>query len=101
MIDRYTQWVPVAIGTLHINLTLDLVTNEEIEQLSTEWKRGRQSTLLTLKLSQLIEAKVNTFNLDQVRGNLKLTKSTTIKPFESIYVSGLSKSRATMRGYML
>ena len=33
--------MPVAIGTLHIYWALDLVTNEEIEELSTEWKIGR------------------------------------------------------------
>ena len=89
--SRCTQRVPVAIGTLHINWALDLVTDEEIEQLSTEWKRGRLSTLLTLTTSQLIEAKINTFNLDQVRGNVKHTKSITLNPFESIHVSRLSK----------
>ena len=60
-------------GTLHIDFALDLVINEEIEQLSTEWKRGRLSTLLTLKLAQLIETKVNTFDLYEVKGNVILS----------------------------
>ena len=93
--SRYTQWVPMALGTLHIDRTLDLVTDEEIEHLSTVWRRGRLSMLLTIKSSWLMESNAVIFNLDQVRGDVKLTKTIMLKPFESTHVSGLSK----VKGY--
>ena len=67
---RYTHWVPMAIGTLHIDRALDHIKDEEIENFSTEWRRGRLSMLLTLKSSQLVESKAEIFNLDQVRGDV-------------------------------
>ena len=68
------------IGTLHIDRVFDLVTDEEIEKLSTEWKRGRLSTLLMLKLAQLVDAKTKVFDLDKVKGDVKVTKTITLKP---------------------
>ena len=50
--SRYTQLVSTTIGTLHIDRALDLVMDEEIEHLSTEWRRGRLSMLCILKSSQ-------------------------------------------------
>ena len=79
--SRYTQQVPMDIGTLHIDRALDLVTDAEIEHLSKEWRRGRLSMLLTLKSSQLVESKAEIFHLDQMRGDVKPTKTIMLKPF--------------------
>ena len=91
--SRYTQWVPVAIGMSHIDRALELVTDEEIEKLGMEWKRGRLSILLMLKLVQLVDAKTKVFDLDKVPGDVKLTKTITLKHFESTYVSHLSRGK--------
>ena len=91
--SRYTQQVPMAIGTLQIDTALDLETDEEIEKLSVEWKRGSLSTLLTLKSAQLVDAKTQEFDLDRVRADVKLTKTITLKPFESTHIGGLLKGK--------
>ena len=36
----YGDRVPVVVGTLHIDMMLDLATKEELEQLSRAWDRG-------------------------------------------------------------
>ena len=38
--------VPVQMGTLHIGMVIDLITQEEIDVLTRKWKRGRIATLL-------------------------------------------------------
>ena len=36
--STYVQWVPIQLGTLHIDRALDLVRDQELEHLSTKWK---------------------------------------------------------------
>ena len=37
---NYNQMVPITIGTLHIDMFLELATKEELEVISKQWRRG-------------------------------------------------------------
>ena len=87
----YTKRVPVAIGTLHIDLALDLIMEEEIVKLGRAWCRGCLSTLLMLKSDQLITEKDELFDLKQVHDEVRTTMKITLQPLESKYISSMSK----------
>ena len=36
--SAYAQCIPIQLGTLHIDMALDLISDKEIMQLSTKWK---------------------------------------------------------------
>ena len=36
----YGEGVPVAIGTLHIDMVLEVATKEELENIGRKWQRG-------------------------------------------------------------
>ena len=65
-----------------------LATNEERKALPLAWKTVSFSPQTLSKLSVLKEPD---FNLNQVKGKVKLTKVVTIKPFQTIHVSGLTE----------
>ena len=87
------QRVPIWLGTLHINKTLDLVSETEMTNLSRKWKRGRLVTLLASKSIKNGNENSRAFTLDQVKGGIKLTNTVEILAFERILVQGLSKVR--------
>ena len=43
--SAYAQWVPIQLGTLHIDWALDLISEKEITQLSTKWKWSKIASL--------------------------------------------------------
>ena len=50
--DRlYAQCIPIQLGTLHIGRALDLISGNEINQLSTKWKQSKIASLLTGKMA--------------------------------------------------
>ena len=78
----------IQLGTLHIREALQLVTNEERETLPPAWETASFSPQTLSKSSVLKEPN---FDLDQVKGEVKLTKEVTIKPFQTVHVSGLTE----------
>ena len=85
---QHTKRVPLQIGTLHIQEALQLATKEEIEALPQAWETaGFPSPTLT-KSGILKEPE---FNLDKVKGHVKLTKSITIRPFQTVHTSCLTE----------
>ena len=85
---NYTNRVPVQLGTLHIDEALALVTKEEYRNLSVAWTRANFSPRPISKSAQIKESK---FDLETIKGKVKLTKSVTIAPFETIQVPGLTE----------
>ena len=84
----YIQKVPIQLGTLHIREALQLATNEERKTLLPAWQTASLSPQTLTKLSVLKEPN---FDLNQVKGKVKLTKVVTIKPFQTVHVSGLTE----------
>ena len=44
--SAYGMRVPVQIGTLHIDMALDLATEAEMKKLSRRWERAKMATAL-------------------------------------------------------
>ena len=77
----HTMCTPITLGTLHIDMTIKLVTKKELESLSKQWKRSLIVTKLTMKEAQI-------FNLEdaqivsKIDSIVKIARNTTIVPFE-------------------
>ena len=84
----YTQWVPIQLGTLHIQEAMRLASEEEKQSLSP--------TLVTASFAPQALSKAGVlnepdFDLNQVKGKVKLTKAVVIKPFQTVHVLGYTE----------
>ena len=66
------QRVPIQLGTLHIREALQLATDEERKTLLPAWQTASFSPQTLSKLNVLKEP---VFDLNQVKGKVKLTKA--------------------------
>ena len=82
------QRVPIQLETLHIREALQLATNEERKTLPPAWQTASFSPQTLSKSSVLKEPD---FDLNQVKGKVKLTKAVTIKPFQTVHVPGFTE----------
>ena len=70
--STYCNWVPIAIGTVHIDILIKLVTQEELGKLSHCWKRGGSThQSCHVASAQLVSKKLLTA---QINNDVKLTK---------------------------
>ena len=90
--SEYGKRVPVAIGTLHIDMILDTATKEELENMGRKWQRGSLGRKITLK-QNVITKEDTPFELKKVGGEVKITKNVEIKPFHTVRLSAKSKVR--------
>ena len=82
----YTERVPIQLGTLHIREAISCATDIEIKKLATAWKTANFPPLeKNLKVTK------PEFDLNQIKGHVKLTKSVTIAPFQTMRASGLAE----------
>ena len=84
----YTNRVLIQVGTLYIREALQLATKEEKEALPQAWETATFQPQILAKSGILKELE---FDLNKVRGHVKLTKSITIRPFQTVHVSGLTE----------
>ena len=84
---EYTNRVPVQIGTLHINKVLASVTREEYGKLSVVWARANFPSRPISKSATVLELE---FDLDTIKGHVKVTKAITIPPFQTVQATGLT-----------
>ena len=83
--SEYMKRVPISIGTLHIERCLELSKGKNLGDFSKPWQRALFSKHI-LKLQKLKEPK---FDLNNVKGGVKVTKTITLKPFETKHISAL------------
>ena len=76
------------MGTLHIREAIQLATKDEMNTLPPALKTANFPPYTDKRLSM----KEPEFNLDKIKGHVKLTKSVTIAPFQTIHFSGLTES---------
>ena len=84
----YTKRLPLQIGTIHIWEALQATIKEELQVLPQAWETAGFPLPTVSKSGILRESE---FNLDNVRGYVKLTKSITIGPFQTMHTSGLTE----------
>ena len=77
--------VPIQLGSLHIREAMKSATQDELAKLSIAWKTA--SFLSYLKRN--ITLKEPEFDLDKIKGHVRLTKSVTIAPFQTVHILGL------------
>ena len=78
----YMERVPIQLSTLHIREATDI----EMNKLATAWKTANFPPLeKNLKVTK------PEFDLNQVKGHVRLTKSVIIAPFQTIHVPGLTE----------
>ena len=99
----YAMRVPVQIGTLHIDMALDLATEEERKKLNRQWRRAELASSLRMKsvnanVEDSSESK-NVFDLNNVTGSVQITKDLSLQPFENVTVSGLLKGPVKRSAY--
>ena len=86
--SAYGMRVPVQLGTLHIDMALDLATEAEMKKLSRRWERAKMATALRMN-SMVVDE--NSFKLDDISGSVHTTQKLNLGPFESATVTGILK----------
>ena len=99
----YCMRVPIQIGTLHIDMALDLATKEEKRKLNRQWKREELAASLHMKSANAkaedSDESQPTFNLAQINGSVHLTQDLSLLPFEDVTLKGLLKGHVKHSGY--
>ena len=80
----YGNKCPVIIGTLHIDLILELATKEELSTLTKQWERGSVRTRIQTRLASV------SGELDQIQGVIKLQNDVVLPPRSTKQVAGRS-----------
>ena len=94
--SAYSQRVPVQIGTLHIDMALDLATESELRYLSRKWEQAKMATALRMN-SIVVDEK--SFKLDEIKGAVHTTQKLTLGPFENATVTGILKGLVKNSSY--
>ena len=88
--SAHTQYTPITLGTLHIDMAIRLATEKELKDLNKQWQRSLVATKLTMKDAQILnieEAQI----VSKLDSDVKLVKDTTIGPFETVEAKGVFK----------
>ena len=85
---NYTKRVPVQLGTLHIDEALSLVTGKEYGKLSATWVRAN---FPPRPISGSTQVRESEFDLEKIKGNVKITRQVMLGPFETKHVPGLTE----------
>ena len=96
--SQYGARVPIQIGTLHIDMAIDLATNEERMKFKKRWERAEMASYLRMAIMQTDGTKP-VINLDEITGNIHLTHDLSLGPFETATVSGLLKGPVKNSAY--
>ena len=69
--SAYGMHVPIQIGTLHIDMALELATEAEMKKLSRKWDQAKMAT--ALRMNSMVVSEEQKFKLDDVRGSVRTT----------------------------
>ena len=86
--STHTQYTPITLGTLHIDMAIKLATEKELETLNKQWQRSLVATKLTMKEAQVLnveEAQI----ISRLDSDVKLVRDTTLGPFETVETKGI------------
>ena len=96
--SQYRARVPIQIGTLHIDMAIDLATDEERKKFKRKWECAEMASYLRMASMQT-ESSKPAIDLDEIVGNVHLTHNLSLGPFESATVSGLLKGLVKNSAY--
>ena len=90
--SAYGSRVPLQIGTRVIAAVTETLKPKDIKHLDETWRQTYVGTLVSCAAQQSKE-EGDTFELDQVKGPVKLKKAVELEPFEQKEVWGYTKVR--------
>ena len=96
--SQYGARVPIQIGTLHIDMAIDLATDEERRKFRKKWERAEMASYLRMASMQTDSSKP-VIDLDEIAGNVHLTHNLSLGPFETATISGLLKGPVKNSAY--
>ena len=96
--SQYGARVPIQIGTLHIDMAIDLATDEERRKFRKKWERAEMASYLRMAGMQTDSSKP-VIDLDEIAGNVHLTHNLSLGPFETATISGLLKGPVKNSAY--
>ena len=96
--SQYGAKVPIQIGTLHIDMAIDLATDEEQMKFKRKWERAEMASHLRMASMQTDSSKP-VIDLDEITGNVHLTHNLSLGPFETATISGLLKGPVKNSAY--
>ena len=80
--SQYMNRVPFQLGTLHIREAIQVATKEEMGNLPSVWIT---TNFPPKNISKSNLVKEPEFDLNKIKGHVKLTKSVTIAPFQTVH----------------
>ena len=86
--STHTQYTPITLGTLHIDMAIKLATEEELRNPNKQWQRSVVLTKLTIKEAQVLnieEAQI----VSRLDSDIKLVRDITLGSFETIEMKGI------------
>ena len=89
--SAHTQYTPITLGTLQIDMAIKLATKNELKSLNKQWKRSLVATKLTMKEAQIVGVNDKQIT-SKIDNGLKLARDTTVSPFGITEVKGLIKT---------
>ena len=85
--SAYSEKVPIALGTLHIDMVIEKATGEELRNLGWEWKMGVLGAKVQARQAKL-EGKIARI-IDQIDQKIKLSRNVIIQPRKAVKSTGL------------
>ena len=76
--SRYSEHVPVILGTLHIKDIIQSATKEELTNLGDTWEMGTLGSFVSARIAQLEKASM----IHQVDHYVRLTQNVTLAPMQ-------------------
>ena len=86
--SAHTQYTPITLGTLHIDMAIKLATEKELKTLNKQWQRSLVATKLTMKEAQVLDVE-EAQTISQLDSDVKLVRDTTLGPFETVETKGI------------
>ena len=86
----HTQYTPITLRTLHIDMAVKLATEKKLKNFNKQWQRSLVATKLTMKEAQILnieEAQI----VSKLNSDVKLVKDTTISPLKQLRQKEFSK----------
>ena len=85
--NRYSEQVPVILGTLHIKDVIQSATREELVKLVDAWEVGTLGSFVSAKIAQLENAPM----VNQIDHYVRLTQKVTLPPMQVHKTVGVAK----------
>ena len=85
--SKYSEQVPVVLGTLHIKDVIQSATKEELVKLGDAWEMGTLGSFVSARIAQLNETPM----INQVDHYVRLTRKITLLPMQVHKMVGVAK----------